>query len=52
VEFNLPDAATVQWHLLLDTAFDQRGHEAPADGATTTFLVHSRSIAVFNGIPA
>jgi isoamylase len=52
VEFKLPDAATVQWHLLLDTAFDQRGHEAPADGATTTFLVHSRSIAVFNGIPA
>jgi glycogen operon protein len=50
VEFTLPDAGTVQWHLLLDTAFDERGTETPADGPVTTFAVRARSIAVFNGL--
>jgi glycogen operon protein len=52
VEFTLPDASSVQWYLLLDTAFDQPGHEGAPDGAVAEFTVHARSIAVFNGIPA
>jgi isoamylase len=49
VDFTLPDAAVVQWHLLLDTAFDAPNNEAQPDGPVTSFTVRSRSIAVFNG---
>ena len=51
VEFTLPDTASVLWHLLLDTAFDERG-EAPLDGPMTSFTVRAHSTAVFNGLPA
>ena len=50
VAFTLPDGDTVQWHLLLDTAFDERGTETPVDGPATAFTVKARSIAVFNGL--
>ena len=48
VEFTLPDNAAVLWHLLLDTAFDERG-ETPPDGPMTAFTVRAHSTAVFNG---
>jgi pullulanase/glycogen debranching enzyme len=51
VEFTLPDRESVLWHLLLDTAFDERGN-APPDGAMTTFTVRAHSTAVFSGLPA
>ena len=50
VAFTLPDASTVQWHLLLDKAFDQRNGDPEPDGAATAFTVRARSVAVFNGI--
>jgi glycogen operon protein len=50
MEFTLPAAAEVQWHLLLDTAFDARDGEAAPDGAVSSFTVHARSVAVFNGL--
>jgi hypothetical protein len=50
VDFTLPDAAAVQWHLLLDTAFDARGTDVSPDGPSASFRVKARSIAVFNGL--
>jgi glycogen operon protein len=51
VEFALPESDVVQWHLLLDTAFEEPKTDAPADGSAVTFNVTARSIAVFNGLP-
>jgi glycogen operon protein len=52
VAFALPDSETVQWHLLLDTALDERKAKVTSAGPAANYTVTARSVAVFNGLPA